>query len=61
MPSLDDGLSWKALIGLYRPAGWTKKKSYLILRRTGSSHSLSSTDARNLTARFGQEMPDNAR
>lgn len=56
MPSLDDGLSWKALIGLYRPAGWTKKKSYLILRRTGSSHSLSSTDARNLTARFGQEI-----
>lgn len=28
-PSLDDGLSWVALLGMYKPTGWTEKKIIL--------------------------------
>ena len=37
IPSMDDGLSWKALLGLYKPYGWTENGAYLILKRDDSS------------------------
>jgi len=55
-PSLDDGLSWKALLGLYKPYGWTEKKDYLILRRNDSDKDLPVKDAKIIKGRIGHEI-----
>ena len=56
IPSLDDGLSWRALLGLYKPVGWTEKKDYLILKRDSSGHSLSVKNSKEINAQAGQEI-----
>jgi len=56
IPALDDGLSWRALLGLYKPVGWTEKKDYLILKRDLSGHSLSEKDSKEISAQTGQEI-----
>lgn len=55
--SMDDGLSWKALLGLYKPYGWTGKKDYLILKRDISSDkALSVEKSENLEGKMGEEI-----
>lgn len=56
IPTLDDGLSWKALLGVYKPAGWTQKKDYLILKRDSSGKALSVKDSKEISAWTGQEI-----
>lgn len=56
IPTLDDGLSWKALLGVYKPAGWTQKKDYLILKRDSSGEALSVKDSKEISAWTGQEI-----
>lgn len=55
-PSLDDGLSWKALLGLYKPYGWTDKKDYLILRRDDSSEELPVKKTKSIKGQIGHEI-----
>lgn len=56
-PSMDDGLSWKALLGLYKPEGWTENKDYLILKRDDIyGKELRVKDSRSLTGKTGQEI-----
>lgn len=56
-PSMDDGLSWKALLGLYKPSGWTEKDDYIILHRVPSSGGvLSVLDEKTIQGKFGQEV-----
>lgn len=55
-PSLDDGLSWKALLGLYKPAGWTKNGEYLILKRQERANALKETGLTRVEGRIGEEI-----
>lgn len=57
IPSLADGLSWKALLGLYKPNGWTDHNDYLILQRDNSSDKpLTAKDSKNIVGKLGQEI-----
>lgn len=56
IPALDDGLSWKALLGLYKPVGWTDKKDYLILKRDSSGKVLSVNDTKSIEGKIGHEI-----
>ena len=56
-PSLDDGLSWKALLGLYKPTGWTENNDYLILKRDDApGNVLQAKSTKNIVGRIGQEI-----
>ena len=56
LPSLADGLSWKAMLGLYKPVGWTNNKDYLILNRRRHAHSLSVSNSKLVEGKIGQEI-----
>ena len=56
-PSMEDGMSWPALLGLYTPTGWTPRGDYLILRRDENAKApLSIKDVKKLEGKVGEEI-----
>lgn len=54
-PSLDDGMSWKALLGLYKPIFWTAGRDYLVLTRDKGSRPLLVSDVQKINdAKMGE-------
>lgn len=57
IPSMGDGMSWPALLGLYTPTGWTQRGDYLILKRDEVAKApLSIKDVKKLEGKVGEEI-----